>query len=46
MRPRRYWLIILALLATLTGLCAGTEHAGAVGAAIPAITLDGSEWSW
>ncbi|MGH8933446.1 MAG: hypothetical protein ACRDZO_23120 [Egibacteraceae bacterium] len=45
MRPRTYWLIILALLTTLTGQCTGTEHAAA--AASPAVleaTLEGSRW--
>jgi hypothetical protein len=26
MRPRTYWMIILALLATLAGQCAGTAN--------------------
>ena len=47
MKPRSYWLIILALLTTLTGQCAGTEHAhaAAAGPPITAHLRDASEWS-
>ena len=45
MKPRSYWLIILALLTSLTGQCAGTQPTHATGPPVPADLRDASEWS-
>ena len=39
MRPRTYWLIVLALLAALAGQCAGTESPDREPAAPTAVTV-------